>query len=127
MLNRTHATPLPMPDDVIDQVHSIARRQEANPGLVFGDRNQVADTQDDDDVDDSSYQPSIDGQDYDDGDDDHGPDEDDDDDSSYQPSAGSSDSGDEWYDHDDDGQEADDDESNGRQPEVNADDVFFID
>ncbi|MDG7001629.1 MAG: hypothetical protein JRN15_21230, partial [Nitrososphaerota archaeon] len=37
---RGRATPLPMPDDVIDQVHRIARRQKANIGLMFADRAQ---------------------------------------------------------------------------------------
>ena len=40
MLNRVHATPLPMPDDVIKRVETLARRQHANPGLVFGNREQ---------------------------------------------------------------------------------------
>ena len=40
MLNRVHATPLPMPDDVIKRVEMLAHRQWANPGLVFGDREQ---------------------------------------------------------------------------------------
>ena len=40
VLNRVHATPLPMPDDVIKRVETLARRQWANPGLVFGDREQ---------------------------------------------------------------------------------------
>ena len=40
VLNRVHATPLPMPDDVIKRVETLALRQQANPGLVFGDREQ---------------------------------------------------------------------------------------
>ena len=40
VLNRVHATPLPMPDDVIKRVDMLACRQRANPGLVFGDREQ---------------------------------------------------------------------------------------
>ena len=40
MLNRVHATPLPMPDNVIKRVEMLARRQHANPGLVFRDREQ---------------------------------------------------------------------------------------
>ena len=40
VLNRVHATPLPMPDDVIKWVETLARRQRANPGLVFGDREE---------------------------------------------------------------------------------------
>ena len=40
MLNRVHATPLPMPDDVIKRVETLACRQRSNPGLVFGDWEQ---------------------------------------------------------------------------------------
>jgi hypothetical protein len=43
IINRAHATKLPMPDDVIDRVHTLARRQKANPGLVFLDQNQMPD------------------------------------------------------------------------------------
>lgn len=32
--------PLPIPDDVIEQVHQIAWHQKANIGLVFADRTQ---------------------------------------------------------------------------------------
>ena len=39
VLNRLRGTPLPMPDDVIDRVHRMARQQKADPGLLFGDRN----------------------------------------------------------------------------------------
>jgi hypothetical protein len=41
-LNRTHCTPLPMPDEVIDRMHRLARR--APEGLTFGDRdnNEIA-------------------------------------------------------------------------------------
>ena len=38
VLNRLHATPLPMPDDVVDRIHRMARRQRGNPGMLFGDR-----------------------------------------------------------------------------------------
>ena len=41
VLNRVHATPLPMPDDVIKRVETLVRRHWANPGLVFGDREQL--------------------------------------------------------------------------------------
>ena len=37
VLSRLHATPLPMPDDVVDRIHRMARQQRGNPGLVFGD------------------------------------------------------------------------------------------
>ena len=36
VLNRLQATALPMPDNVVDQAHRMARRQRANPGLLFG-------------------------------------------------------------------------------------------
>ena len=59
-----------MPDDVIDRVHSLARRQKANPGLVFLHRNRVADTDDDgsyfsgtddeaDSEEDTEYEPNV--------------------------------------------------------------------
>ena len=38
VLNRLHATPLPMPDDVVDRIHRMARQQRGNPGLLFGNR-----------------------------------------------------------------------------------------
>ena len=41
VLNRLRGTALPMPDDVIDRVHRMARQQKANPGLLFGDRNMT--------------------------------------------------------------------------------------
>ena len=53
VLNRLHATALPMPDDVIDKLHRMARQQKNNPGLVFADRNLNPDEYDDDE-DDSS-------------------------------------------------------------------------
>ena len=39
VLNQLCATPLPMPDEVVDRVHRMARQQKAGPGLLFGDRN----------------------------------------------------------------------------------------
>ena len=39
VLNRLRTTPLPMPDEVVDRVHRMARQQKANPGLLFGDWN----------------------------------------------------------------------------------------
>lgn len=41
VITRNRATRLPMPAEVIDQVHRISRRQKANPGLLFADRMQV--------------------------------------------------------------------------------------
>ena len=60
-LDRARATPLPMPDDVIDRVERLARRMPV--GLHFGNRNNTptpfaADDSDDDDSDDSDYAPS---------------------------------------------------------------------
>jgi hypothetical protein len=71
ILNRTHATKLPMPNEVIDRVHQLARRQKMNPGLVFTDRNGETrlddyDPDDDEDQDDGSYHPSHDGDEEDD-------------------------------------------------------------
>jgi hypothetical protein len=65
IINRAHATKLPMPDDVIDRVHTLPRCQKANPSLVFLDRNQMPDVMandydDDDDADDSDYKPGTD-------------------------------------------------------------------
>ena len=39
VLNRQHATALPMPDKVIDKIHRMARQQKTKSGLVFADRN----------------------------------------------------------------------------------------
>ena len=61
ILNRTNGTKLPMPGEVIERVHAMARRQKANPGLVFMDRiGEAGPTMDDDedDLDDETYNPS---------------------------------------------------------------------
>ena len=42
-----------MPDNVVDQVHRMARQQRANPGLMFGSRSHVG-TANDDDMNDLS-------------------------------------------------------------------------
>ena len=55
VLNRLHATALPMPDDVIDKLHRMARQQKSNPGLIFADRTLNPD-EDDDDDDNETYQ-----------------------------------------------------------------------
>jgi hypothetical protein len=47
VLKRNHAMNLPMPHEIIDSVHRMARRQKANPGLVFADRNNILDPMDD--------------------------------------------------------------------------------
>ena len=39
VLNRLCTTALPMPDNVVDQVHQMAQQQKATPGLLFGDCN----------------------------------------------------------------------------------------
>ena len=54
VLNRLHATALPMPDDVIDKLHRMARQQKNNPGLIFADRNLSLDEYDDEE-DDKTY------------------------------------------------------------------------
>ena len=54
VLNRQHATALPMPDEVIDKIHRMTRQQQTNPGLVFADRNLNPDDYDDDE-DDETY------------------------------------------------------------------------
>ena len=86
VLNRTHATKLPMPDDVIDHVHHTARQQQANRGLIFGDRHRNTSVDNywddsDDDSDDESYH-LVDDQ-HDDDDDDHFDDGGDDDQAPY--------------------------------------------
>eukprot|EP00934_Nitzschia_sp_Nitz4_P002612 Nitzschia sp. Nitz4//scaffold489_size5144//31//2646//NITZ4_009230-RA/size5144-processed-gene-0.1-mRNA-1//1//CDS//3329552897//2602//frame0 len=82
IINRNRATRVPMPNEVIERVDLLAHRQEVNPGLVFGDREDVPDPQqvaelphDDHDSDDDSYDP--DGSDSEDSDDDLEEDEDD--------------------------------------------------
>jgi hypothetical protein len=47
IINRRHATKLPMPEDVIDRVHLLARRQNSNIGLLFTDRNDENNQYDD--------------------------------------------------------------------------------
>ena len=54
VLNRLHAMALPMPDNVIDKLHRMARQQKNNPGLVFADRNLNPDEYDDN-KDDETY------------------------------------------------------------------------
>jgi hypothetical protein len=58
VLNRTHWTELPMPTDVINRIHVLARRNP--PGLVFSNRHRAAfilDVNFEDDDDDSTYAP----------------------------------------------------------------------
>ena len=71
VLNRGRWTSLPMPNEVIDQVHRMARQEHGNNGLLFEDRNhnQLIDP-DDDREDDSTYHPEEDKDDEDDDDND---------------------------------------------------------
>ena len=127
VLNRLHATALPMPDDIIEKIRRMARQQKSHPVLIFANRNLHPDEgeyADDDDDDDESYRPDDDDDnpddDSDDDDDDDNPNDDnvdkdepyhhnnnhvdddgDDDDESYRPDDDSSDDDDE--DHDGDG------------------------
>jgi hypothetical protein len=141
ILNRSHATKLLMPDDVIDRVHVLAQRQRATAGLLFSDRNRHPDADDEDsDDDDSEYQPddAADPPD-DDNDNDNNPnynngDDDSSEDSSYYPPDDEYDSDDDDEagipgvnhdddDHDDDDDaDDDDDDDDGRTPGVNTDD-----
>ena len=58
VLNWLHATPIPMPDDVIDKIHRMARQQKSNPGLIFADHNLNPEEYDDDDDDDMYHDNS---------------------------------------------------------------------
>ena len=80
VLNRNHWTVLPMPQDVVDRVHTLARRAAANVALTFADRfgEVIPDDDDADDADDADYIPGADDGGADD-DDDYPFDEDDDD------------------------------------------------
>ena len=55
ILNRLHAMALPMPDNVIDKIHRMARQQKNNPGLIFADGNLNLDEYDDDDGNKTYY------------------------------------------------------------------------
>jgi hypothetical protein len=79
VLNRSHWTALPMPNDVIDRVHKLARRSAANVALLFADRDGNLIPDDDDDDDDDEYLPGNDDDDPDNPDDNHPFDGDDDD------------------------------------------------
>jgi hypothetical protein len=75
-LNRNRWTALPMPAEVIDRVHALARNGNALAGMAFTDRNGQL-IEDDDDADDDSYDPDDDPETDDDDDDDHLLDDDD--------------------------------------------------
>lgn len=68
VINRSHWTPLPMPNDVIDRVHVLARRTAGNVALIFADRHGtiIPDPDDDDDDHDEDYEPPTDNDDDDD-------------------------------------------------------------
>ena len=106
VLNRLHATALPMPNDIIEKIHRMARQQKSNPGLIFANRNlnPDEDAYDDDDDDDESYHPDDDDDDLDD--------ESDDDDDDDNPN-NDGDDNDEPYPHNnhDSDDDSDDDES----------------
>ena len=79
VLNRGRWTNLPMPNEVIDRVHRMARQEHGNTGLIFEDRNHLPLVDPDDDGDDdSTYHPEDD--DNNDDDDDSGGEDDVDDD-----------------------------------------------
>ena len=59
VLNRLHAMALPMPDDVIDKLHRMARQQKNNPGLVFADQNLSPDEYDDNEDDETYHNDTI--------------------------------------------------------------------
>ena len=144
VLNRLHATALPMPDDIIEKIHRMARQQKSNPGLIFANQNldPDEDVYADDDDDDDSYRPDDDDDDPDDDSDDnddddnpndddadygepyhhnnnHDNDDDSDDDESYHPHDDSSDDDDEDHDGDEGGGvvNSDDEASDGGREE----------
>ena len=84
VLNRGRWTSLPMPNEVIDRVHRMARQEHGNNGLNFEDRNHnpLVDPDDDGD-DDSTYHPE--GDDNSDDDDDDNDDENNDNDDPAPP------------------------------------------
>ena len=56
VLNRLHATALPMPDNKVNKVHRMAWQQKNNPGLIFANHNLNHDNfKDDNDDDDETY------------------------------------------------------------------------
>jgi hypothetical protein len=80
-LNRNHWTELPMPKEVIDRVHTFARRSNANRNLLFAWRDGTPIEDDANDSDDDDYEPEDEEYDTDseDDSDDSSQDEDDDD------------------------------------------------
>ena len=87
VLNRGRWTSLPMPNEVIDRVHRMARQEHGNNGLLFEDRNHHPLVDPDDDGDDNStYHPEEDdNSDVDEDDNNHDGQDDDDDDNPGPP------------------------------------------
>jgi hypothetical protein len=67
-LNRNQWTPLPMPAEVIDRVHALARCSNASNGLSFADRDGIDPHDPADDSDDKTYNTADDTADKDDDD-----------------------------------------------------------
>jgi hypothetical protein len=67
-LNRKRWTPLPMPAEVIDRVHALARRSHASNGLSFADRDGIDPHGPADDSNNETYNPADDAADEDDDD-----------------------------------------------------------
>jgi hypothetical protein len=59
-IDRQTWTELPMPSDVIDRVHTFARRDKAATGLTFGWRDGTQVIEDDDSMADPDYDPDAD-------------------------------------------------------------------
>lgn len=57
-LNRNHWTEIPMPKDVIDRVHTLARRSNAYKQLIFLDREQRGPNEDDSTSSDENFDPN---------------------------------------------------------------------
>jgi hypothetical protein len=65
-LNRNRWTQLPMPAEVIDRFHALARRSNASNGLSFADRDGIDPHDPANDSDDETYNPADDAADEDD-------------------------------------------------------------
>ena len=70
VITRNHATPLPMPQEVIQRVSDLAAAQQMQPGLAFGNRDNRVLWLDDENIlinedDDASYHHDIDDEDED--------------------------------------------------------------
>jgi hypothetical protein len=67
-LNRNRWTQLPMPAEVIDRTHALARRSNASNGLSFADRDDIDPHDPAGDSDNETYNPADDAADEDDDD-----------------------------------------------------------